>query len=219
MPRIFDRLTYKNKELCFVTDKNCPGLSAFPTGEQVAARGRQFVIDTARKGNFDYVFFLDIDAICDTDAIEKLISVGYPLAGGMHAARGDATTLIGHNYEPPESLERVGLSLNLQQRIYKVGGVSGGVLLVHRDIFSKVDYSGYVGPATIKGRFTADDEYLQIRIFSELGVRPRLFTLCQSWHLSDNGLAYQYFGFVSPYSRVGDEIIFRGESFVSHEDK
>ena len=75
-----------------------------------------------------------------------------------------------------------------------VDGISGAQLLMARGIYHRVDYSGYTGPNTIPGRFTADDEYVQIKIYDSLKIRPKVATDCRSWHYNNDGRAYRVWG-------------------------
>jgi hypothetical protein len=217
VPDIFNRLTYPNKQLYFVTDRFVNKLSALPNGELRAAKGRDAIIMEARAIDADYILFLDVDTICDKDAIEKLLAVDYPLVGGLHAGRGLPYSIIGHNYSPAGTLNRVPIEVGEGRGVVEVDGISGGFLLVGKKIFSVVDYGGYQGPATIPGRFTADDEFLEIKIRTMTGAKPKLDLNSQSWHLSDNGLAYQWPGKIKPFARFEDKIIFEGEEFNQGE--
>lgn len=213
MPDIYNRLSYVNKELYFVDEKSFPDLKHYKIGEMVAAYGRNEIIRKARKENFDWVFFLDIDTIPDKDAIEKLLSVNHPLVGGLHTGRGLPYSIIGHNYSPPASLDRVSIDVGEGRGVIDVDGTSGGVLLVNKSIFTKVDYSNYMGPNTIPLRFTADDEFLQIKIRNMLHIKPKLNLDCKSWHLSDDCLAYQWYGHKEVYYRGENYIKFKEETF------
>ena len=198
-PKIYQMLTYENKQCYFVTEKECPELGRQPTGEQRAAAGRQAGIKKAIEEDFDWVFFLDADTAPDPDIIEKLLSVKYALVGGMHAARGNPWHCIGHNYKRRKTLERVWLRKEELKGTPEVDGISGGTLLIAKGVFHRVDYSGYVGPATIPNRYTADDEYLLIKIFESLKLRPKVATNAFSWHHSDDGRAYQLWGKVKQW--------------------
>ena len=61
-PKIFDSLTYKNKELAFIDEKSYPRLLRYPTGEEICAAQRQIGIEIAREKGYDWIFQLDIDA-------------------------------------------------------------------------------------------------------------------------------------------------------------
>ena len=213
VPGIFANLTYPNKELLFLTDSNYPGLSKKDSGEMVAASIRQEGINYARKKGHDYIFFCDVDTIPDADIIEKLLKPQRPLIGGAHAARGNADLLIGHNYVPKASLNRVQLSCMPDGQVLPVGCTSGGLLLVHKSIFSEVDYTGYNGPDTIPGRFTADDEYFQLKIKEKTGVTPYLHLGTGGWHLNNDNKAYRWPGLVEKYNQVADTIYFKGKAF------
>lgn len=193
-PKTFNSLTYKNKKAVLIDEENYPILKKQPTGEQRASTGRQIGIELARKGDFDWVFFLDLDTFPDPDCIEKLLAVKHSVVGGLHCARGDAWRIIGHNYVSRKSLERRWLTEASVAKNNEVDGISGGTLLLARGIFHRVDYSGYTGPDTIPGRYTADDEYLQIKIYNSLKIRPRACFDCRSWHYHSDGRAFKLFG-------------------------
>jgi hypothetical protein len=198
-PKIYQSLTYKNKYCAFIDEKKYPELTRCSTGEERAATGRQIGIDLARHGNFDWLFFLDLDTEPDPDCIEKMLSLNYPLVGGLHAARGDPWHAIGHNYVSRKTLNRVWLKKSDLENNPVVDAISGGMLLVARGIFSRVDYSGYMGPHTIPLRFTADDEFLEIKIFNSLKIRPKVASNCFSWHYNDDGRAYRLWGEVKQW--------------------
>ena len=193
-PANVDCLTYLRKKALLVTDQEVDGLSKLPTGELIAARGRDYIISYARQFNYDSILFLDIDTVPDPDAIEKMLEVNHPLVGCLHAARGNANQVIGHNYTSRDTLERVSLRREALVNTPIVDGISGGMLLVKKSVFLKVDYSGYQGPHTIPLRFTADDEFLQIKIFKQLKILPKVRDDLKSWHYSDNGRAYKCWG-------------------------
>ena len=198
-PKIYQLLSYKNKKCAFITEKECPELGRQPTGEQRAAAGRQAGIQIARKEDFDWVFFLDADTEPDPDIIEKMLAVNYALVGGLHSARGNPWNCIGHNYKSRKSLERVWLRKEELKGTPEVDGISGGTLLVAKGVFHRVDYRGYIGPGTIPNRYTADDEYLQIKIFESLKLKPKVATTAKSWHYSDDGRAYKLWGEVKQW--------------------
>jgi hypothetical protein len=198
-PKNYQMLTYENKECAFISEREYPELDRLPTGEQRAACGRQIGIEIARKKNPDWLFFMDIDNEPDPDAIQKLLAVKHPLVGGMHAARGNAWNLIGHNYKDRQSLERIWLKKEDMVGNPTVDGISGGLLLVARGIYSRVDYTGYQGPSTIPLRYTADDEFLEIKIYNSTKIRPKVATDCRSWHYNDDGRAYRVWGEVKQW--------------------
>jgi len=193
-PKIFDTLTYKNKIACFIDEKDWPILQNLPNGELRAACGRQIGIDIARKKQPDWILFLDLDVEPDVDCIEKMLSCKHPVVGALHAARGDAWHAIGHNYEDRKTLRRRWLRPSELTFNAQVDCISGGILMLARGVYMKCDYTGYKGPNTIDGRFTADDEYLQLRIFEKMKIRPRVCNNCYSWHYDSNGRAYKLFG-------------------------
>jgi len=193
-PKTFNSLTYKKKLAAFIDEKDYPQLRDLPTGEQRAAAGRQIGIEIGRKKNVDWIFFLDLDCEPDSDIIEKLLAVKHPIVGGLHAARGDSYHIIGHNYKNRKTMERVWLKRSDVDKNQYCDGISGGTLLVAKGIFNKVDYSGYQGPNTILGRYTADDEYFQIRLFEKMKIRPKVCSNAYSWHYHENGRAYKLFG-------------------------
>lgn len=198
-PKIYQTLDYKNKECAFIDEKDYPELSRYQTGEERAAAGRQIGIDIAREKNPDWIFFLDADTEPEHDAIEKMLALNHSLVGGLHAARGNSWYAIGHNYKDRKTFERIWLKRSELVNNPTVDGISGGHLLVARGIYYRVDYSGYTGPSTIPLRFTADDEYLQIKIYNSLKVRPKVATDCRSWHYSDDGRAYRVWGEVKQW--------------------
>ncbi len=198
-PKIFNVLNYKNKECLYIDELQYPQLLGLPTGEQRAAAGRQVGIEIARKKNPDWIFFLDADTEPEPDAIQKMLAVKHSLVGTLHAARGDSWHVIGHNYKDRKSLERIWLKKSDMKGTPTVDGISGGHLLVARGIYNRVDYKGYTGPSTIPMRFTADDEYLLIKIYKSLKVRPKVATNCRSWHYSDDGRAYRVWGEVKQW--------------------
>ena len=198
-PGNYQCLTYGNKECAFIDEKEYPILTRQATGEQRAAAGRQIGIDIARKKNVDWVFFLDLDTVPEPDTLEKLLKVDGGLVGGLHAARGNPWHLIGHNYKDRKSLERIWLRKEDMKGTPTVDGISGGCLLVARGIYARVDYSGYIGPSTIPNRHTADDEYLELKIYESLKIRPKVATTVRPWHYSDDGRAYRVWGEVKQW--------------------
>lgn len=193
-PKIFDSLTYKNKSAAFIEETQHPELLNLPTGEQRAAAGRQLGIELARRERPEWILFLDLDTEPDVDCIEKMLAVKHPVVGALHCARGNAWRIIGHNYKDRKTLERRYLRASEMRKNPEVDGISGGILLVARGIYEKCDYTGYTGPKTIEGRYTADDEYLLLQIYKKMKIRPRVATNVYSWHYSDDGRAYKLFG-------------------------
>lgn len=200
-PKFAQSLTYQNKEIVLVDEKNYPDLITCQTGEERAALGRQIGIEIARKGDYDWLFFMDLDVEPDPDIIEKMLACKAPLVGGMHAARGNANMAIGHNYKDRKSLERTWLTRGQLTGMPEVDGISGGILLVARGIYMRVDYTGYIGPGTIPLRYTADDEYLLIKIYNSLKIKPVVATNAGSWHYSDDGRAYRLWGEVKQWRK------------------
>ena len=193
-PKMYQKLTYDNKECAFVDEKTYPQLLREPTGEQRAAAGRQIGIEIARQKEKDWILFLDCDTDPEPDTIEKLLKVNHPLVGGLHAARGNPWHVIGHNYTDRKSLNRIWLRRMDCDKDNEVDGISGGCLLVQKGIFYRVDYTGYHGPNTIPLRYTGDDEYLEIKIYNSLKIKPKVASNCRPWHYSDDGRAYRIWG-------------------------
>ena len=190
-PRFASFLFYKNRETLLVDENNCKKLRGQNVGEIIAATGRQFGIEYARKHDFDYIYFMDLDFEPHEGTLTRLVDTGHPLVGSLVAARGDENLIIGHNYSNREKLTREPLYWPDLKEGQEVGGIGGCSLLVHKSIFSKVDYEYYVGPETIPGRFTADDEYLQIQIYNKLKIKPRIILNPSGWHYSDDGYKYK----------------------------
>jgi len=200
-PKIYESLTYKNKAVAFIDEKTYPELLRFPTGEEICARQRQIGIETAREKNFEWILQLDLDCEPPVDIIEQMLSVEYPLVGGLLAARGNAWQLIGHNYKDRQKLERVWLRPEDVDNNQVVDGISGGTLLIRSNVFSRVDLSNYHGPNTIPLRYTADDEFYQIKVFNSLKLRPKVCSSVRSWHYSDDGRAYRVWGEVKQWRK------------------
>jgi hypothetical protein len=212
-PKAFNDLTYKEKELLWVDDENIKGLSNLETGEEIAAAIRNYGIHYARKGHYDAIMFFDVDVLPDVDVIEKLLSAGAPLIGGVHAARGDSTKIIGHFYRDYPRLERIPLNYTTGSGVVDADCVSGGILLMASSIFNEVDYTGYRGPNTIPFRFTGDDEFIQLKIRKELNIKPRLHLGASGWHFHDDGFAYRWYGQKKSYKMVEGKIIFEGKTY------
>ncbi len=205
--RVFDSLIYPNKTLLLVHEEKFPHIAQPATGEERAAAGRQVGIDYAREYKFDYILFLDCDLEPPVDVIEQLLECGSDIAGGATAARGDANNCIGHNYNNHRERVRRPISRSEAVGIHSVDGIGGCCVLISRRIFSEVDYEGYCGPDTIAGRFTADDEYYQIKAHDRFGVTPRVNFDCMPWHYDSNGYAYKLWG-KKKYWKVAPETAF-----------
>ena len=208
--KVFDSLTYSEKVLLLVDEKTFPHITEHATGEERAAAGRQVGIDYAREYNFDYILFLDCDLQPPADVIEKLLECKQDMAGGATAARGDANNCIGHFYNNHTDKIRRPISKSLGLKILQVDGIGGCCLLVSRRIFEAVDYEGYRGPDTIAGRFTADDEYFQIKAYERFGVVPYVNFEVRPWHYDSNGYAYKLWG-DKKYWKVNPEAAFNSD--------
>lgn len=198
-PKFYNSLTYENKQVAFIDEKSYPELLRYPTGEQVCAAVRQIGIDIAKRANYDWIFQMDLDSEPEPDTIQKLLAVNHPLVGGLLAARGNAWQVIGHTYKDRQSLERIWLKKEEMVNNPYVDGISGGALLIARGVFHRVDYSNYQGPNTIPLRFTADDEFYQIKIYNSLKLKPKVATDCRIWHYNDDGRAYRVWGEVKQW--------------------
>ncbi len=193
-PRFAEKLSYENKKILLVDNKIYPDLEKETVGELIAARGREFGIRYARENNFDFVYFQDLDLEPDADLLTRLVSVDYPLVGSLVAARGNPHLIIGHNYKDRKILEREPLYYPDLKDGEFVDGIGSCSLLIHKTIFSLVGHEGYLGPETIPGRFTADDEYLLINIYNKLGRKPKIILQPRSWHYNDDGYKYRILG-------------------------
>jgi hypothetical protein len=193
-PVVYDSLDYPNKEEFFVTEENTPELADLKTGEEIAAAGRNAGIYYARKNDFDYILQLDCDVEPPKDVIQRLLAVDHPLAGGAVAARGNENEFIGHYYHTHGNHIRLAVPQKDAHGIVEVGGTASACLLIAREVFSQVDYEGYKGPNTIHDRFTADDEYYQIKVFKELEIRPKVDFNLKPWHYDANGWMYRLWG-------------------------
>ena len=192
--RSYAQLSYKNKELMFITDINTPSIKKGTTGEEICALVRQKGIERARKEKFDFIYQLDVDFLPDPNTLERLIAVDGPIVGGMVAARGNANEVIGHNYTNRNDLTREPLRRYQLKNVVHVGGTSGADLLIRCDVFSRIDLKDYTGPDMIAGRYTAEDEFYQIKAYRELGVVPLMRTDVRGWHYDEDGFTYRNWG-------------------------
>lgn len=193
-PRFAEKLNYPNKKILLVDDVICPELKDETVGELIAAKGREFGIKYAREKNFDYVYFQDLDLEPDPSLLISLTDLNYPLVGSLVAARGNPHLIIGHNYKDRKTLERRTLYYPDLKDGDFVGGIGSCSLLIHKTIYKVVGHEGYFGPDTIPGRFTADDEYLQINIYNKLKIKPRIILNPRSWHYDSDGYKYRILG-------------------------
>lgn len=213
-PRAYDELTYENKELLFVDENNYPEIATFPTGDRIASEIRAFGIREAKKRDFEWVLFLDVDLIPDPDVIQKLLNCNHPFVGGVTCTRGNPDGLIGHRYIDYKSLERIPLNDTKGERVIEIGGISGAMMMIHKSVFNKCDYSGYKGIYHYPNRTTCDDEWYCIEVHKQLGIRPQMHLGADSWHLNDDGYAYRYQEKPVKFERTKESIIFRGKEYV-----
>ena len=203
-PKVYDALTYENRNLLVVDVEKEPALADLETGEEIAGMGRNYGMHYAVEHDFDYILQLDCDVETPKDTIERLLAAESPLVGGAVAARGDANSIIGHMYRSRDKLTRERIARPQVDELVAVDGLGGGHLLIAREVFSKVGLSDYLGGDMIKGRHTMEDEYYQIKIFDALSVRPVVDFSLRPWHYDANGWAYRLWGekkyWKSPYS-------------------
>lgn len=212
-PEAFNQIEYPHKKFLFVDENLMPDILEIPTGDRIAAEIRARGIEEAVNYNFDWVLFLDVDLIPDPDILTKLLSMNYPFVGGVTCARKNNRAIIGHYYESYKTLERLPIVPETEKEIIGVNGISGAMMLVHRDIFTKVDYKGYTGVNHIPGRTTCDDEWYCLEVYRKTGIIPKMHMGANSWHLDDNGLAYRYGEKPLPYKKLKNKIIFRGKEY------
>ena len=212
-PKAYEDIDYPNKQLLFVDENNFPEITKFDSGDILCAEARAFGIEKAKEGNFDYVFFLDIDAIPDPDILTKLTESNAPFIGGTIACRGNADKLIGHYYKDYTSLERTEIQNIQGMGCVEVGGISGALMLVHKSIFNVCDYKGYTGVNHYPDRTTCDDEFYCLQVYEKLKIKPILHTGAKAWHLHEDGKVYRYKGEVEPYIREKNAIIFKGKRY------
>jgi GT2 family glycosyltransferase len=212
-PKIYNDLTYKQKDLFFVTPENYAGLTDFASGDIICGKIRERGIVEAKKRGSDWVFFMDIDAIPDDDILETLLAVNHPIVGGTIACRGDSTKIIGHFYDNHQNKNRLPLNFVGKSGSHIVDGISGALMLVHKSIFLKCNYSGYDGVETIKGRRTCDDEFYCIQVEQNTKKLPMLCLDARAWHLHSDGFGYRWYGDKKPFKRTHDELIFDGITY------
>jgi hypothetical protein len=193
-PKSFLALTYEPKTVCFADSQKIPELGTLPTGEQVAAVGRNYAIKQARKGDYTHILFLDIDLMPEPDTIQRLLSASTDIAGALVPARGNSHQVIAHTYGSECRLNREPLEPSRCKGIIRVGGTAAACLLVSRRVFEAVDLDDYFGPETLPGRYTADDEYLQMKALVKLDVRPVIVCDLRPWHYDSDGFKYKCFG-------------------------
>lgn len=193
-PKFAKKLNYKNAQILLVDEKNCPELIGDTLGETICAKGRNYAISYAKKNNFDYIFYLDLDLEPPPDTIDKMLSLNYPLVGCCVSARGNAYKVIGHNYVDEITFERESLYYPDLKTGDCVDGISGAALLMHSSLFKKYNYDKYIGPNTFPGRYCADDEFLQLAIREGEKLRPKIFKELDFWHYNDDGFKYQILG-------------------------
>lgn len=207
-PKIYDDLTYKNKECLFVDNTKIKNLHKMDSGDVICAFVRDYGISQALMKNYDWVFQLDIDAVPDRNIIEKLLAVNHPFVAGTLCARGNARLIIGHDYTDRKTLERKNLQFALEQGVKEVDGATGGLMLIHRSIFSKVGYSGYTGVNVIPNRTTCDDEFYCLKVFEKTKIRPKINLDVGAWHLDFDHFAYRYYDKRKIWSASHNQIIF-----------
>jgi hypothetical protein len=216
-PGAFLRLDYENKELLFVDEKIFPEILTFPTGDRIAAEVRAFGIKKAIEKKVDWVLFLDVDFLPDPDMLKKMLSLHRPLVGAAVASRGNSADVIAHTYKSYETLEREKIIVAEPFGIKEVGGVAAAAMLVHKDIFTKVDYTGYKGIYHYPGRTTCDDEYFCLEVYKKLKIKPVLDFNSRGYHFNDDGFAYRYPNVKAKYKRTRDVIIFKGKGYCANE--
>lgn len=201
-PKSFFALTYEPKTVCWVDKRIIPGLDDLPTGEQIAAVGRNYAIKQARKGDFTHILFLDLDLMPEPDTIQRLLAAKDDIAGALVAARGNAYDVIAHRYGSECLLTREKLDIDRCKGIIRVGGTAAACLLVSRNVFEAIDLDDYFGPETLPGRYTADDEYFQIKVLTTLGIHPVIDCNLRPWHYDADGYKYKCFGKVKKWEGV-----------------
>ena len=216
-PKAFNDLEGDGNALLFIDENEMPKITTFDSGDILCAEARAYAIEKAIKDNYDYVFFLDIDAIPERGILTKLINSNYPFIAGSLCARGNSDLLIGHNYKDRESLERVPLEADPDGEDIFCDGVTGGLLLVHRSVYSVCNYKGYTGVYCLPDRTTCDDEYYMLQVYKNTGLKPKLNPRARAWHLGEDGKAYMYKQPPRAYIRTKTTIEFNGEIYEHRE--
>jgi hypothetical protein len=212
-PRAFNDLTYPNKELLFITEKNYPGISKVGTGDVICGMARAYGIEYAIKHNFDWVLFLDVDLIPDPGIIEELLAAKHSFVGGVVATRGDSTKIIGHLYDSWDFKGRIPLNYRGKNGVQKADGISGAMMMVHKSIFKYADYKGYTGVDIYPGRTTCDDEFYCIQVQEKTRIEPFIQLNARSWHLHSDGYGYRWYGEKKAFRRLKNSIIFEGKLY------
>jgi len=101
---------------------------------------RDSLVKEALKDNADYVLWLDADQIYPDETVEILmnhIDSGKLIVGGVTPHRGTGQPMI---YDFTDKEHVVKFRKNLGKGIIKIGGMGMGGVMVHPDVFAKLEY-------------------------------------------------------------------------------
>jgi len=198
-PKFFDNLDYKNKSLALLDETFYPQISRQATFEGKIAAGRQIGIEMARRGGFEFVLFLGARIEPPPKAIETLLSAKAAIAGGVISDPANSARALVWNYENRQNLKPVFIRKNILFSNPTVDYLSGDCLLCVLPVFDRVNFSDYIGPISIPGRWTPADEFFLLKIYQSFGILPKVASSCRPWRYDSDGRAYRFYNEVKQW--------------------
>jgi len=198
-PRLFDVLDYRNKSLALLDETFYPQISRQATFEGKIAAGREIGVEMAKRGGFDFVLFLGARIEPPAKAIEVLLSAKAAIAGGLVADPANSGRALAWNYENRQNLRPVYPKRSFLFSDPSLDYVSGDCLLCALRVFDRVNFSDYIGPISIPGRWTSADEFFLLKIYQSFKIRPKLVSSCRPWRYDLDGRAHRFYGEVKQW--------------------
>lgn len=164
-----------------------PKLLPFPVtpGEIINCAGRALSIERAKAIGAEWILFLDADIRVDPDIIERFLKYkDYPFLAGCVSSRDDPNYCIGHTWIDRDNNKAKYFSKEFLQDNPIVDSMGGGLMMVHKSVFNRLNLSLYNGPQSYRPLdYMGSDMFFAEQSYEKTGCKPKMIAEVTAWHL------------------------------------
>jgi propanediol utilization protein len=161
-----------------------------PSPHERAAYYRQKIVDETRRTDFDYLLFLDSDTAIPPFTLRNLVELHPRIAAGVctprwtvleKASLTERLWAYRYTFDPSDRQE---IRLDELNGVVDVDMVGFGCALVSREVFEKVDFTGYKFDSKVR---VGEDAYFCVKAAELFAEKVKLHTGVRTAHVDEAG--------------------------------